>query len=280
MWWPSPAKLNLFLHITGRNDRGYHNLQTLFQMLDYGDEIQFDINTSGKVTLHHSLPDVADDDNLIVRAANALKRATDCQLGAHIEVKKVLPMGGGLGGGSSNAATTLVALNHLWQLNLSVSQLAKIGIQLGADVPVFVEGKTAFAEGVGEKLLPCEQPEKWFLVAHPGIQVSTAEVFAAADLPRNTALISWQQYSFDTTHNDCQKIVMQQQPKVAKLLRWLIEYAPSRMTGTGACCFAIFEHAEQAQDVLQKLPDEWSGFVARGVNDSPLLTFLSQLKRR
>ncbi|MDU0355554.1 4-(cytidine 5'-diphospho)-2-C-methyl-D-erythritol kinase [Paraglaciecola aquimarina] len=273
-WWPSPAKLNLFLHINGRYQNGYHQLQSLFQLLDFGDKIAFEVNASGHITLAQSIPGVADQDNLIVKAAKLLQNHVLPEkaknLGCHIHLNKVLPMGGGIGGGSSNAATTLVALNSLWKLNLPDETLAGIGLQLGADVPIFIFGKTAFAEGVGEQLQAVELPQKYYLVVFPDCHVSTAEIFQLADLPRNTARIEFSDYKFDNTHNDCQEIVCERYPNVANTLQWLLEYAPSRMTGTGACVFAIFEQQQDALNVQAKLPKGSTSFVAQGRNISPL----------
>ena len=276
-WWPSPAKLNLFLHINGRYKNGYHQLQSLFQMLDYGDELAFEITDTPTIELMTSIEGVEDQDNLIVKAATLLQ--THCQIksGSKIWLKKALPMGGGIGGGSSNAATTLVALNYLWDCQLDVQTLADLGLKLGADVPIFVQGKTAFAEGVGEIITPSPQPEKVYLVVFPHCHVSTAEIFTDPNLPRNTPKIDWQDYQFDTTHNDCQKLVCDRYPKVANLLRWLLEYAPSRMTGTGACLFAVFDNRDEAGKVLQKLPEDCLGFIANGVNVSPLYARLDEL---
>ena len=279
IWWPAPAKLNLFLHINGRDERGYHLLQTLFQMLDHGDELAFDITEGSDIRMHQPIPGVEDKDNLIVRAAVALQQHCQIDQGAVIHIKKVLPMGGGIGGGSSNAATTLVALNHLWNCGMSKPQLAELGLSLGADVPIFVQGKTAFAEGVGEIITPTNHEGMTYLVVFPGCHVSTAEVFGEPELPRNTPKIDWQTYDFESTHNDCQKIVCERYPKVANLLRWLLEYAPSRMTGTGACLFAIFNQAEEARQVLNKLPDGTFGFIAKGVNQSPLYRRLDEISK-
>ena len=271
-WWPSPAKLNLFLHILGRLDSGYHQLQSLFQMLDYGDSLAFDVNEEGIIAISTPLSGVPDDDNLIIRAAKLLKQHTNTKCGAIITLDKRLPMGGGIGGGSSNAATTLVALNALWDTGLSTEVLATLGLQLGADVPIFVHGHTAFAEGVGEKITPAPQEEEtWYVVANPNVHISTAAIFGAQDLPRNTPPISWSSYKFDKTRNDCQQLVEKSYPEVAKLLQWLVHYAPSRMTGTGACVFATFNDEATALKVKQLLPSQWSGFVAKGVNISPLI---------
>ncbi len=277
-WWPSPAKLNLFLHILGRYDNGYHQLQSLFQMLDYGDKLAFDVSQSSTISMATPLDGVKDKDNLIIKAAQLLAEKTQCKKGAVITLEKCLPMGGGIGGGSSNAATTLVALNYLWNTQLSEDQLAEIGLTLGADVPIFVRGLTAFAGGVGEKITPAPQEEKYYLVANPNVHVSTAEVFTAPDLPRNTPAINWEDYKFEKTHNDCQQLVENRYPEVAKLLQWLVHYAPSRMTGTGACVFATFSDYTLATQVKAKMPDTWQSFVAKGVNRSPLLHKLEQQK--
>ena len=275
-WWPSPAKLNLFLHILGRYDNGYHKLQSLFQMLDYGDKLAFDINHTGTIAMSTPLKGVKDEDNLIIRAAKLLAAQTKTKLGAHISLEKCLPMGGGIGGGSSNAATTLVALNALWGTRLSVHQLADIGLQLGADVPIFVRGETAFAEGVGEQITPAPQPEQWFLVANPNVHISTGEIFTAQELTRNTPSIDWADYKFEETRNDCQQLVVNRYPEVAKLLQWLVHYAPSRMTGTGASVFATFSDYTLAEQVRAQMPEAWQSFVAKGVNRSPLLDKLEQ----
>jgi 4-diphosphocytidyl-2-C-methyl-D-erythritol kinase len=273
-WWPSPAKLNLFLHINGRYENGYHQLQSLFQILDYGDELAFDINASDKITLADPISGVADENNLIIKAALLLKQSIPVtqskDLGCNIHLRKCLPMGGGIGGGSSNAATTLLVLNQLWDCGLSELQLATLGLTLGADVPIFIQGKTAFAEGVGEKLQPVDLSTKTYLVVFPDSHVSTAEIFSLPALPRNTAKIDFSDYSFANTHNDCQELVCERYPNVAKALHWLLEYAPSRMTGTGACVFAIFEHRKEALKVQALLPEGTTSFVANGVNTSLL----------
>ena len=269
-WWPSPAKLNLFLHILGKYDNGYHQLQTRFQLLDRGDELAFDVTNDGNITLNPSIPGVNDEDNLIVKAARLLQTHTGTDKGANIRLKKSLPMGGGIGGGSSNAATVLVALNYLWQCGLSTAELAGLGLRLGADVPIFVEGRTGFAGGVGEHISPADLDEQWYLVVNPGIHVGTADIFREPALPRNTPPMEWHNYTFAATHNDCQSIVCKKHPEVAILLQWLLQFAPSRMTGTGACVFSVFSDEHSARRVLGKLPAEWSGFVAKGVNMSPL----------
>ncbi|WP_312467436.1 4-(cytidine 5'-diphospho)-2-C-methyl-D-erythritol kinase [Pseudescherichia sp.] len=274
--WPSPAKLNLFLYITGQRRDGYHDLQTLFQFLDYGDTLSIEPRSDGKIRLLTPVEGVAESDNLIVRAAKLLQQAATerdslpAGSGADIRIDKRLPMGGGLGGGSSNAATVLVALNHLWGCGLSVETLAALGLTLGADVPVFVHGHAAFAEGVGEELTPVDPPEKWYLVAHPGVHISTPAIFNDPDLPRNTPKRSINTLLNCEFGNDCEVIARKRFREVDAALSWLLEYAPSRLTGTGACVFAEFDSESSARQVLEQAPEWLQGFVARGVNVSPL----------
>ncbi len=281
--WPAPAKLNLFLYITGRRADGYHNLQTLFQFLDHGDTLEITPDSSGKITLLTPLAGVADDDNLIVRAARMLQQAAVVRgtlpenAGAEIALEKRLPMGGGLGGGSSDAATVLVALNHLWQTGLSVDELATLGVQLGADVPVFVRGHAAFAEGVGEQIQPAEPEEKWYLVAHPGISIGTPDIFRDPDLTRNSPIRTLDELLQRPFHNDCEAVARKRFREVDALLSWLLEYAPSRLTGTGSCVFAEFSTESAARQVLELAPKWICGFVARGLNISPLQRTLSGL---
>ncbi|GGB31916.1 4-diphosphocytidyl-2-C-methyl-D-erythritol kinase [Oceanisphaera marina] len=274
---PAPAKLNLFLSITGRRDDGYHSLQTLFQFVDYGDSLSFAPAADGELLLTPALAGVPCEQNLIIKAARLLQSKTGSNQGAHIHLTKRLPMGGGLGGGSSDAATTLVALNRLWKLGLSTDQLAELGIALGADVPVFVRGQAAFAEGVGDIFTPASPAEPWYLVLCPALEVATAAIFNDPDLPRNSKTLSLQQWLNTPWHNDCEALVKKRYPEVAKLLGWLLEYAPSRMTGTGACIFASFNSREAAEKVLAKAPQGVLGFVAKGCNQSPLFSALAQL---
>lgn len=275
--WPAPAKLNLFLHINSRRDDGYHELQTLFQFVAHCDYLDFKVTDKPTLKLYSSMSSVvADSDNLILRAAKLLQEHTLCQQGAEIWLDKRLPMGGGLGGGSSDAATTLVALNTLWETGLSVKELATLGLTIGADVPVFVNGSSAFAEGVGEQLQDVTPSEPWYLILVPDVHVSTAEVFQDVELPRNTPKLTLESLMVNPWHNDCQKLVTKRHPEVAKSLAWLLEYAPSRMTGTGACVFGQFEQEQQAKDVLAKLPASINGFVAKGLNKSPLMLRLAQ----
>ncbi|WP_413111916.1 4-(cytidine 5'-diphospho)-2-C-methyl-D-erythritol kinase [Thaumasiovibrio sp. DFM-14] len=275
--WPSPAKLNLFLYINGQRPDGYHELQTLFQFLDHGDELTIIPNDTGAITITPALQGVPLESNLIYKAAMALKAAAHCPFGAEIAMDKRLPMGGGLGGGSSNAATTLVALNHLWNTQLTTDELAAIGVKLGADVPVFVRGHAAFAEGVGEILQPADPQEHYYLVVKPSVDVSTAAIFNHPALTRNTPKRDLATLLSSKYGNDCEKIVTELHPEVAKALSWLLEYAPSRLTGSGACVFAEFESRQHADAVFNILPDWLDGFVARGVNTSPLLTRLLNL---
>lgn len=274
--WPAPAKLNLFLHVNGRRADGYHELQTLFQFIDYCDMLDFKVTETAELILHSNISNVvADSDNLILRAAKSLQQTTGFSGGAEIWLDKRLPMGGGLGGGSSDAATTLVALNTLWNTQLSTEELAKIGLKLGADIPVFIHGFAAFAEGVGERLQAVNPSEPWYLIIAPDAHVSTAEVFQDPLLPRDTPKLAIETLMNRPWANDCQKLVVSKYPQVAKALGWLLEYAPSRMTGTGACVFGEFTQKQQALAALAKLPSEMQGFVAQGMNLSPLITRLS-----
>lgn len=277
--FPCPAKLNLFLYINGRREDGYHELQTLFQFLDFSDQLTVTINNSGNITLENQLDDVVPEDNLIFRAAKLLQQYTQTSLGASLSIEKKLPMGGGVGGGSSDAATTLVALNYLWQTNLSLSQLAELGLKLGADVPIFVHGKAAFAEGVGEKISYCEPDEKYYVVLKPNVAISTAKIFQAPKLPRNTPKRSLSQLLADVYTNDCEKVVRDHYPEVEQAIQWLVQYAPTRLTGTGACIFAEFDSQDAAIAVYQQRPTHLSGFVAKGVNRSPLYLALENMQQ-
>ncbi|MFY8272788.1 4-(cytidine 5'-diphospho)-2-C-methyl-D-erythritol kinase [Pseudoalteromonas sp. SSDWG2] len=272
----APAKLNLFLHITGRRDDGYHELETLFTFLDYGDTLHFTLRDDAQITLAQ-MDGIAKEDNLIYRAAIKLKeRYQELGLttsGVNISIDKCLPMGGGVGGGSSDAATTLLALNTLWGQHLTADELAKLGVSLGADVPIFVHGHSALARGIGEQLTPVEVPECWYVVVHPQVHISTAKVFTHPELKRDSEKLppKWQQAQH---RNDCEPLVKKLYSEVEKTLQWLLKYAPSRMTGTGACCFAAFDNEQAAQDVLEKLPSKWQGFVAKSLNKSPTHTGL------
>ena len=267
---PAPAKLNLMLHILGRRADGYHELQTLFQFLDLCDQLHFALRTDGEIRLHSSMQGVDHDNNLIVRAARLLQTTTGHSQGADIWIDKQLPMGGGLGGGSSNAATTLVGLNHLWRCGLSLEQLAALGLQLGADVPVFVHGRAAFAEGVGEQLTFVELPEPWFLVACPDTFISTAKIFSDPGLTRDTPRCKVRSVLRQVGHNDCQATVERHYPRVRYALELLNSYVPARLTGTGSCIFGSFPKQAEADRVAALISDSLKSFVARGCNLSAL----------
>ena len=275
--WPAPAKLNLFLYINGQRKDGYHELQTLFQFIDICDYLTISPNLSGKITLSENIEGVQLSDNLIYKAAMILKKRAPENAGAFIKIEKNLPMGGGLGGGSSDAATTLVALNYHWDLNLQAQELAEMGVELGADVPVFILGKAAIAEGIGELLSPVNPTENSYLVAVPDCHISTPTIFQAADLIRNTTKQNHLQLMSQNWLNDCQPCVKNNYPKVAKIIEWLIEYAPTRLTGTGACVFSTFTSIHDAQVVLDKTPEWINAFTAQGLNNSPLNELLSTL---
>ncbi len=275
--WPAPAKLNLFLHVIGRRSDGYHNLQTVFQFLDYCDYLTFDVTTTPAICRVNAVPGVAENDDLVCRAALLLQQSAGVNRGVRIGVDKRLPMGGGLGGGSSDAATTLVALNRLWGLELPHDKLAELGLRLGADVPVFVRGQSAWAEGIGEHLTPLpDMATPWYLVVKPDCSVSTAEIFRASELTRDTVPIRIRDFlAGHEGHNDCTPVVRARYPAVARALDWLGQYGVSRLTGTGACVFATFASANAAAAALSKLPSPWQGFVAKGLNRSPLCERLS-----
>lgn len=277
---PAPAKLNLMLHILGRRADGYHELQTLFQFLDAGDELGFALRRDGEIRLHTAIEGVPHDSNLIVRAARLLQQHSHCPLGADIWLDKRLPMGGGIGGGSSDAATTLLGLNHLWQLNCSEDLLASLGLSLGADVPVFVRGRAAFAEGVGEKLQPVTLPEPWFLVAIPQVLVSTAEIFSDPELTRDTPPIKVRSLLEGGGRNDCQPVVMKRYPEVRNALILLNKFVPTRLTGTGACVFGSFPNEDDADKVARQLPATLPSFIAQGRNISMLHRKLETLDRK
>ena len=274
--WPAPAKINLFLHINHRREDGYHDLQTVFQFIDLCDEIDFKIRDDGRIMQGSEIAGVSSEDDLTVRAAKLLKEHSSCTKGVTITVRKRIPMGAGLGGGSSDAATVLVALNVLWGLNLPESDLISLGLMLGADVPVFVRGTSAWAEGVGERLVPFS-PEKGpvFLIV-PNCEVSTQEIFNDPLLTRDTDTIRMQEFSLARTHNDCEPVTRRLYPSVDKALDWLKDYCPSRMSGTGSGVFALFESREKAERVNNELPKDWVGFMTERTNRSPLLKKIDQ----
>jgi len=262
----SPAKLNLFLHITGRRSDGYHELQTLFQLLDWGDQMVLTPNQSGQITLKSNDVGIPPEENLIMRAAALLQCGT---LGAHITLHKCIPTGAGLGGGSSNGATTLVALNRLWDLRLSRRQLQALGLQLGADVPIFVGAHTAWAEGIGEILTPIELPERWYLIIVPNCHVSTAEIFSHDQLTRNTIPIKMAAFFEGDYQNDFQHLVRRLYPNVDNALKVLGNFGEAKLTGSGACVFTSFENATQAREAREQLPADTTSVLAQGVNASP-----------
>jgi 4-diphosphocytidyl-2-C-methyl-D-erythritol kinase len=273
----APAKLNLFLHITGRRDDGYHFLQTVFQLLDYGDQLTLCRREDQQILRLTELAGVPAEDDLVVKAARLLQQhcqnRTSSALGVDISVNKILPMGGGLGGGSSNAASVLVGLNKLWECGRSQTELMRLGVQLGADVPVFIFGHSAWAEGVGEQLEAMDLPEKWFLVLKPSINVSTAKVFANSQLRRDCPAITIRDFLAGQTENVCEKPVREMYPEVDQALTDLAKFAESKLTGTGACVYAAFDSKEAAQYALTELSGQWAGFIAKGMNQAPLKEF-------
>jgi len=268
--WPAPAKLNLFLHVTGRRADGYHELQTLFQLIDLCDTVAIRVREDGQIERPVGPPEVPCEADLTVRAARALQSATGTHLGASLKVRKRIPQGGGLGGGSSDAATTLLALNEMWNCGLSLSELASLSRSLGADVPVFVQGSSAWAEGVGERLTPVTLPGKWYVVIYPGVAMSTREVFQSPELTRNSPLITIRAFFESGGRNDCEPVVRSRAPQVAEALEWLARFAPARLTGTGSCVFSAFGSAGDAERLAARVPDRWMSFVAQGLNTSPV----------
>lgn len=283
--WPAPGKLNLFLHITGRRDDGYHNLQTLFQFIDYCDELRFSVRDDGIVSRVGGIDRIPEQDDLTVRAAKLLQQATECKFGVDIRLDKRLPLGGGLGGGSSDAATTLVALNHLWGLGLPRETLLDLALTLGADVPIFVFGKSAWGEGIGEILTECDVPSPWYVVIHPGVHVSTAELFTAPELTRDVRPIKIRDYLDRGGENVFEPLVRQRYPAVNDALNWLSQQAnllhSARMTGTGSCVFAPFEQELQAREVMEKLvidaPGQWQAWCVQACKESPLAQKMKRL---
>lgn len=268
--YPAPAKLNLFLHVVGRRSDGYHLLQSVFRFLDYGDSLRFAVRDDGEVRRVNALAGVEPERDLCVRAARLLQQASGCRLGVDIALDKRLPMGGGLGGGSSDAATTLLALNRLWGLGLGRQALQDLGLRLGADVPVFVFGQSAFAEGVGEKLQPVALPPAWYVVLVPPVSVPTAEIFAHPELTRDTDPIKIADFSAGSGYNDLEPVVCKLYPQVAECLAWLRAYGDARMSGSGACVFAGFSSEAEARRVFDQRPPSMAGFVAQGLDRHPL----------
>ena len=284
--WPAPAKLNLFLHVTGRRPDGYHELQTLFQLIDLCDTLAIEVRQDGVIERREGPSEVEPDSDLTVRAARALQRAAGTRWGASIRVIKRIPIGGGLGGGSTDAATALLALNHLWGCALSVDELAGLGLPLGADVPVFIRGFSAWAEGVGERLQPVQLPESWYVLIRPLVSIPTREVFQSPELTRNSPLITIRAFFETGGRNDCEPVVRARWPEVAEALDWLdgqlradSRHFPARLTGTGSCIFAPLESAAEAERIAARVPKPWRSFVARGLNVSPVHALLQKSVR-
>lgn len=265
----SPAKLNLFLHVVGRRPDGRHNLQTVFRLLDWGDDMTFELAGHGGCTLESAMPDVPPSENLILQAAQLILARAESTTGVRIRIEKRIPMGGGLGGGSSNAATTLLAINQLLDLGYSAESLAEMGLQLGADVPVFVHGQSAWAEGLGEILTGIELPERWYVLLRPSCHVSTAEIFNAPELTRNTAPITMSAFFAGGARNDLQSVVVKRHPEVHKALKLLGESTPAMMTGSGACVFAEVDSENRARAIAAEMPESMAPIVARGLNQRP-----------
>lgn len=280
-WWPAPAKLNLFLHILGQRSDGYHLLQTVFQFIDFGDALAFEVRQDGCIRRGREVANIPEQQDLALRAARLLQQYCAVKCGVNIYLDKRLPLGAGLGGGSSDAATVLIALNHLWRTGLSTSQLASLGLQLGADVPVFVHGHAAWAEGIGEQLQPVDLPEPWYLVVLPGCHVETATVFTDPGLTRNCHPITIEGFISGQGGNVCEEVACRHYPDIAEALAWLTTQAEghnvARMSGTGSSVFLSFDTESQARRACEKVPLPWRGIVTRGMNHSPLQQKLAGL---
>lgn len=276
---PAPAKLNLFLHVTGRRDDGYHLLQTAFQLIDRCDLLDFDVRQDGQILRTNDVPGVPANSDLIVRAARLLQQKTGTTLGADLTLHKVLPMGGGVGGGSSDAATTLMALNHLWQTGLSRTELMALGLQLGADVPFFIFGENAFAEGVGEELQAISTPERWFVVIEPGVHVPTPAIFSSRELTRDSKAVRIADFSSNAENywrNDLQTVACAMFPQVDEAIQWLSKFGNAKMTGSGACVFCAFADESAADKVIMQMPGRWKSWKAKSLNQHPLVDLLQR----
>lgn len=270
---PAPAKLNLFLHVTGRRADGYHLLQTAFQLIDRCDTLDFEVRDDGQIIRTNDIPGVPAETDLIVRAARLLQEKTGCPLGTNLTLHKILPMGGGLGGGSSDAATTLMALNQLWHTGLSKTALMSLGLQLGADVPFFIFGENAFAEGVGEELQAIQTPERWFVVIEPGVQVPTPAIFSAKELTRDSKIVRIADFSSNAEmfwKNDLQTVACAMFPEVDEAVRWLSQFGNAKMTGSGACVFCAFADESAADKVIAQMPERWTSWKAKALNRHPM----------
>ncbi len=288
-FWPAPAKLNLFLQITQQREDGYHELQTVFQFINMADRLRFDVREDAKIVRKTDNEGIKSQDDLIIKAANILQHVTNTTQGANIYLQKLLPMGGGVGGGSSDAATTLVVLNHLWETGLSIDELAVIGLKLGADVPVFIYGHAAFAEGVGEKLTPLNPLECWYLLVQPEINVSTVKIFSDSQLTRDCSAIRIcdleigtvnELLNFEKLGNVFEPIVVKQHPEIAEVIDYLSQYSKARLTGTGACVYSAFNSKDDAEQVMATMPDHWAAFIVKGLNQSPLQVMLEAEKNK
>lgn len=268
--YPAPAKLNLFLHVLGRRADGYHELQTVFRLIDCADRVHIQVRHDGVIRRVNAIDGLPPHADLSVRAALALQRHSGCGLGADIRLEKRLPMGGGLGGGSSDAATVLLVLNRLWRLGLERETLMRIGLELGADVPAFVFGESAWGEGIGERLTPITLPPAWYVVLVPPVEVSTAAVFDAAELTRNSNRITMSAFFAGDVRNDLEPVVCRSYPLIQDYLDWLRRQASARLTGSGACVFASFDEEHTARQVLAARPPHMQGFVAQGLDRHPL----------
>lgn len=280
IWWPAPAKLNLFLHITGRRANGYHELQTLFQILDFGDRVGLTVRDDSEIHRLTSIEGVEPERDLTVRAARLLQQQSGCGLGVNIRIEKHIPMGGGLGGGSSDAATVLVALNDLWKTGLDVNELASLGQALGADVPVFVHGHSAWGEGIGEILTPVSLPQVWFVVVCPNVSVPTADLFASSQLTRDARPIKIRDYLAGAGSNVFESLVRSRFPAVDEAMDWLTQQSgtTARMTGTGSSIFVALDEERRAKMLMERVPEPWQAFCALGVNQSPLLSRLEMTR--
>jgi 4-diphosphocytidyl-2-C-methyl-D-erythritol kinase len=273
---PSPAKINLFLHVIGQRPDGYHRIQTVFQFIDLADEIEFALNKHNEININ-TLSDIPPEQNLAYLAAQLIKNKTQCNLGIDIRINKKIPLGAGLGGGSSNAATTLIALNYLWDLKLTQHELQQLGIMLGADVPIFLHGETAFAEGIGEQLQPLDIPEEWILLLFPNCKVETAKIFSDPELTRSTPEITITEFLANGGHNDCEPIARKHFPEIVRALNCLNQFTNARMTGTGSSVFATFKHKNTAIEVARKIPASINGIIVKGLNKSPLQSTINRL---
>jgi len=274
--YPAPAKLNLFLHVVGRRSDGYHLLQTAFRLIERCDWLRFSPRTDEEVRLSRPLPGISEADELAIRAARLLREAVGSKQGVNIEIEKNIPIGGGLGGGSSDCATTLAVLNRLWRLNLPQDKLASLALSLGADVPFFLFGGNAFAEGIGERLAPLDLPPAWYVVLAPVVSVATSAIFAEPELTRNSKTIKISSFSAGFGRNDLEPVVCRRHAEVAAHLEWLRQFGDARMSGSGACVFAEFAAEREARSVLSRMPAEMRGFAVRGLDRHPLAALLDE----